>query len=111
MACEGSSEHAAEIASFFEGRLLEPQAVLVADCESHLVGFAELSIRHDIVGLNGKRVAYVEGLFVAPAARDRGIARRFLHAARDWARANHCEAFASDRSDRVIVYRRFRPSG
>jgi len=108
---EGASEHAAEIASFFEGRLLEPQAVLVAEVESGLVGFEELSIRHDIAGLKGKRVAYVEGLFVVPALRHRRVARQLLHAAQEWARGNRCEAFASDRAGRVIVHRRFRTSG
>jgi aminoglycoside 6'-N-acetyltransferase I len=104
---DGASEHTGEIAAFFENRLPEPQAVLVAENGSVLVGFAELSIRFDIAGLEGKRVGFVEGLFVPPAFRHRGVARQLLQASREWARTNHCEAFASDRADRVVVDQRF----
>ena len=40
--------HAAEIASFFDGQLAEPQHVLFAELDQTPVGFAELSIREDI---------------------------------------------------------------
>jgi aminoglycoside 6'-N-acetyltransferase I len=99
--------HAVEIASFFAGTLADPQEVLVTEEGSRLIAFVELSIRDDIHGLPRKRVGYVEGLYVAPAFRGSGIARQLLRAARLWARENGCQAFASDRSDRVIVDPRF----
>jgi aminoglycoside 6'-N-acetyltransferase I len=100
---EDPESHAEEIASFFAGTLPEPQAVLVAQEGPTLIAFAELSIRVDIPGLAGKRVGYVEGLYVTPAFRGRGIARTLLLASKSWARENHCEAFASDRAERIIV--------
>ncbi len=100
---EDPESHAVEIASFFAGTLPEPQAVLVAQEGPTLIAFAELSIRVDIPGLAGKRVGYVEGLYVTPAFRGRGIARTLLLASKSWARENHCEAFASDRAERIIV--------
>lgn len=101
------ADHASEIAAFFAGAAVEPQAVLVVQQGPGLVGFGELSIREDIVGLRGKRVGYVEGLYVAAPSRSLGVARKLLQAARSWARENSCEAFASDRDGRVIVDPRF----
>jgi aminoglycoside 6'-N-acetyltransferase I len=99
--------HAVEIASFFAGTLPEPQAVLVAQEGPTIVAFAELSLRDDIPGVAGKRVGYVEGLYVTPAFRGRGIARTLLLASKAWARENHCEGFASDRAERLIVDPKF----
>jgi aminoglycoside 6'-N-acetyltransferase I len=104
---EDPESHAVEIASFFAGSLAEPQAVLVAQEGPNLIAFAELSIREDFPGLAGKRVGYVEGLYVCPAFRGRGIARTLLSASKSWARENHCDAFASDRAERIIVDPRF----
>jgi len=95
--------HAAEIASFFAGTLAEPQAVLVAQDGSTLIAFAEVSIRTDLQDLAGKKVGYVEGLYVVPPYRARGLARQLLQASKSWARESGCEAFASDRAERVIV--------
>ena len=96
--------HAPEIAQFFAGTLKEPQAVLVAeDNAGEIMAFAELSIRRDIPGLEEKPTGYVEGLYVMPTHRGSGVARLLLIASRDWGRAQHCVAFASDRADRIIV--------
>ena len=100
--------HAPEIAAFFAGTLQEPQAVLVAEDDAGtIIAFAELSIRWDIPGLEGKPTGYVEGLYVVPPHRGRGIARSLLIASRDWARARHCVAFASDRAERLIIDPKF----
>jgi aminoglycoside 6'-N-acetyltransferase I len=105
---DGAEEHRAEIVAFLAGDAHEPRAVFVAEDESGLlVGVAELSIRNDVAGIAGKRTGYAEGLYVVPERRGRGIARKLLHAAKLWARENQCEAFASDRTDRVIIDRRF----
>jgi aminoglycoside 6'-N-acetyltransferase I len=96
-------DHDVEIAAFFAGSLEEPVAVLVADEDGLLIGVAELSLRRDVVGLEGKLTGYVEGLFVRPAFRGRGVALRLLRASQEWARSRGCVAFASDRADRVVV--------
>jgi aminoglycoside 6'-N-acetyltransferase I len=105
---EGAEDHAPEIASFFAGTLPEPAAVIVAeDAGGVLLGVVELSIRTDVPGLLGKRTGYVEGLYVNPEVRQRGIARKLLQASRLWAREQRCEAFASDRADRIVIDRSF----
>jgi len=110
MRCElwpDGDDHAEEIAAFFAGTLAEPDAVLVAEDGGQLVGFAKLSLRRDVVGLEGKFTGYVEGLFVRAAFRGRDVAWRLLAASRDWARGRGCVAFASDRAGRVVVDRGF----
>jgi aminoglycoside 6'-N-acetyltransferase I len=106
---DGREDHAPEIASFFAGTLDEPLAVLLAeDSDGKIVGFAELAIRTELPPLEGNRVGYVEGLYVVPEARGRGVARTLLVASRDWARKQKCVAVASDRAGRVIIDWRFR---
>jgi aminoglycoside 6'-N-acetyltransferase I len=105
---DGQEDHAPEIASFFAGKLPDVAEVLVVeDAEGSMIGFAELSIRTDLPNLVGTRVGYVEGLYVVPEARGRGVTWALLLASRDWARKQKCKAFASDRADRVIIDKRF----
>ena len=105
---DGAADHAPEVASFFAGRLREPTAVMVAEnADGAFVGFVELSIRTDVPGLEGKRAGYVEGLYVPPELRYRGIARTLLQASRTWARQQECEGFASDRADRIVIDQSF----
>ena len=105
---DGAADHGPEIASFFAGTLSEPLAVLVALLPSgEVVGFTELSVRTDLPDAEGKRTGYVEGLYIRPEFRERGLARRFLIAARNWSREQQCQAFASDRAGRVIFDPRF----
>ena len=100
----GTGDHAKEIAMFFAGALEEPSAVLAGESGAGaMVGFVELSLRTDVPGLEGTRAGYVEGLYIRPEVRHRGIARWLLHAARNWARQQRCGAFASDRTGRIII--------
>lgn len=105
---DGTEDHAREIAMFFAGGLEDVAAVLVVESEGGaLVGFAELSIRWDLPGLEGKRAGYVEGLYLSPEYRGQGLTRKLLQASRMWAREQGCVAFASDRADRLILDRSF----
>lgn len=104
---ESPEDHRREISDFFAGMLDEPQAVLVVQEGSSLIAFAELAIRNDLKELQGKRVGYVEGLYVVPSFRHRGLTRKLLSVAREWAHQNNCDAVASDRADRIIVDPRF----
>ena len=105
---DGVADHGPEIASFFAGTLLELAAIFMAELSSNrIVGFAELSIRSDLPGLEGKRVGYVEGLYVLPEFRGSGVARKLLQASRRWAQEQRCDAFASDRADQAIIDKSF----
>jgi aminoglycoside 6'-N-acetyltransferase I len=67
----------------------------------------ELSIRTDVAGLEGQRAGYIEGLYVKPEARGEGVSRKLLRASHEWAHRQNCSAFASDRSDRVVIDKSF----
>ena len=91
------SEHRAEIDDFFAGQAHEPLAVLLAeDGVGGVLGLAELSIRPSAEGCTSDRIAYLEGWFVVPEARRRGVGRALVAAAEEWGRAQGCTEFASD---------------
>lgn len=95
---EGSeTEHREEIERFFAGDAREPFAVLLAEEGAGCaVGLAELSIRAYAEGCSSDRVAYLEGWFVVPKARGRGVGRALIAAAEEWGRSQGCREFASD---------------
>ena len=54
-------------------------------------------MRHDYVnGTDTSPVAFLEGLYVAPAARRAGVARALVAAVAQWGRAAGCTELASD---------------
>lgn len=62
-----------------------------------VTGFAEASLRHDYVnGCETSPVAFLEGIYVAPEYRRRGIARALCDAVEEWALGHGCTEFASD---------------
>ena len=94
---DGTGTHAAEIAQFFAGALRMPLEVLVAVHETGgAVGFAELSIRNYAEDCVTDRVAYLEGWYVAPEWRRRGVGKALVDAAEAWARSQGCTEFGSD---------------
>lgn len=89
-------EHGEEIECFFAGKAREPQAVLLAEREGEVVGFAELSIRSYAEGCDSDRVAFLEGWYVSAHARRLGIGTALVAAAEKWAVEQGCTEFASD---------------
>ena len=92
-----TGSHAREVQDFLAGRLNMPLEVLIAvDRAGTLLGFAELSIRAYAEDCVTDRVAYLEGWYVVPEARRRGVGAALVRAAEDWGRAQGCTEFASD---------------
>jgi len=93
---EGQS-HAAEVQRYLAGQLTMPLEVLIArDASAVAIGFAELSIRAYAEDCVTDRVAYLEGWYVVPEARQHGVGRALVEAAEEWARRQGCTEFASD---------------
>jgi aminoglycoside 6'-N-acetyltransferase I len=91
-----AEDHAGDIARM----LAAPErfiAFLARDDGGVATGFAEVSLRHDYVnGCETSPVGFLEGIYVVPAARRRGVARALAAAAEYWAQAKGCREFASD---------------
>jgi aminoglycoside 6'-N-acetyltransferase I len=74
----------------------EDAAVIVADREGTLIGFAEAGERAYADGCDTSPVAYLEGLYVDPQHRHQNIARSLVHAVEQWAKQRGLTEFASD---------------
>src|SRR5262245_36380783 len=92
-----AEEHSRELVPKVEGRStrLLPVAVFVADRSgiegntnrTDVIGFVEVGLRSHADGCDeSHEVGFVEGWFVAKEWRNRGIGRKLVAAAEDWAR-------------------------
>ena len=95
-----AEEHDRELTAILEGKpvVTLPLTILVAENNDRmLVGFLEVDLRSHADGCNPARpVGYVEGWYVAEGYRHRGIGKKLLKEAEDWARGHGCVEMASD---------------
>ncbi|MGA8313904.1 MAG: GNAT family N-acetyltransferase [Terriglobales bacterium] len=95
-----AEEHGRELTLILEGNppVTMPLIILVAErADRTLAGFLEIDLRSHADGCNPCRpVGYIEGWYVAENHRHRGIARKLLAVAEDWARNQGCIEMASD---------------
>lgn len=90
-------EHRVAAERFFAGHRHEPAEVLLAvDDDGRPLGFVELSIRNIVDSCSTDRVAYLEGWYVDPAVRRRGVGAALIAGAERWAVAQGCKEFGSD---------------
>lgn len=93
----GSHEdHAIEIEVYFADPP-EDASCLVAEAAGRLVGFAEVGLRSYAEHCTSSPVGFLEGIYVSPEQRARGIGRALVGAGEAWARARGCTEMASDR--------------
>ena len=88
-------EHRAEMSDIYEHP--DTQLVIVAENGNReLVGFLEASIRPFVEDCHSDNVGYLEGWFVYEDFRRKGIGRRLVKLAENWARSKGCAEMASD---------------
>jgi aminoglycoside 6'-N-acetyltransferase I len=97
-----AEEHAQELRLLLGGKadvvLTMPIALLVAEAsDGRLVGFVEVDLRSHADGCNpAQPVGYIEGWYVSDDYRQRGVGKKLLAEAEDWARSHGCVEMASD---------------
>ncbi len=88
------SEHRAEMLDILDH--YETQQVFVAESDGRLVGFLEASIRPFVEDCYTDRVGYLEGWYVEPSFRRKGVGAELVRSAERWARISGCAEMASD---------------
>jgi aminoglycoside 6'-N-acetyltransferase I len=72
-------------------------AQFMAYSSNQALGFAEASMRHEYVnGTNSSPVAYLEGVYVEPSARQLGVGAALIEAVAAWGASQGCLELASD---------------
>lgn len=89
-------QHLAEMKSFVSQPGRYGQFVAYSPSRE-AIGFAEASVRTDYVnGTESSPVGFLEGLYVVPQARRKGVAAALVATVCDWARRAGCDEIASD---------------
>jgi len=95
-----AEEHGKELLEILAGKGLGTMPLIelvAADGSGILVGFVEVGLRSHADGCDASHVVgYIEGWYVAESHRKRGIGRKLVFAAEDWARRQGCVEMASD---------------
>src|SRR3990170_845827 len=90
-----SDAHRREMADILADE--EFNAVFVsAERSGRLTGFIEVSLRLTAEGCRTSPVGYLEGWYVVPGARRKGISRALLAKAETWSASRGCREMASD---------------
>lgn len=72
-------------------------ASFLAYADGVAIGFADAALRRDYVnGTDASPVGFLEGWYVRPAWRGRGVGRALLRHVLDWTGARGCSELASD---------------
>jgi aminoglycoside 6'-N-acetyltransferase I len=89
--------HRAELDRTFLSQGGEAVAFIARNAANEAAGFAEATLRHDYVnGCSSSPVLFLEGIYVRPADRRKGIARLLCNAVADWGKSLGCVEFGSD---------------
>jgi aminoglycoside 6'-N-acetyltransferase I len=97
-----AEKHTRELSLILRGKaasvLTMPLTIFVAEVnDGTLVGFLEVDLRSHADGCNPSQpVGYIEGWYVGEDHRHRGVGKKLLASAEDWARGHRCVEMASD---------------
>lgn len=93
------AEHRAELRAILAGRPrgVMPLVLFVAALDQRVVGFVEVGLRSHADGCDPARpCGFLEGWYVEPDLRGRGVGRLLIARAERWAAEQGCREFASD---------------
>ena len=71
--------------------------VLLAKSDEEYIGFIHMSIRSGFVeGADTTPVGYIEGVYVKPDYRRKGVAKELYHAGLEWLKSEKCSQIGAD---------------
>lgn len=73
----------------------EPVFLVLNDLEKP-VGFAEFTTRSYVDGCTSKPVGFLDGIYIAPEYRRKGLAEKLVKTGERWAAGQGCKEFGSD---------------
>lgn len=87
-----------ELSELFKSVINNNQEIIyIIKKENLVVGFAYFSIRKDYVeGSNTSPVGYLEGIYIKPEFRKKGLGKKLVDQGIVWAKEMGCKQFASD---------------
>ena len=89
--------HRAELSRVFLLENAEAIAFIARNAANEAIGLAEATLRHDYVnGCSSSPVLFLEGIYVRPDDRRKGIARLLCNAVSNWGKLLGCVEFGSD---------------
>ena len=82
----------------------EKQMVFLSILDDLPVGFVHVALRADYVeGADSSPVGYVEGIYVLPEFRKKGMSKKLILEAEEWSKSKGCVQIASDIEDENVV--------
>lgn len=75
----------------------ENEAMFLSFDGDKAIGFSHCSLRNDYVeGTHGGTIGYLEGVYVLPEYREKGVAKTLVDHCEKWIKGKGCKEFASD---------------
>jgi aminoglycoside 6'-N-acetyltransferase I len=90
-------DHENEVAAFVSSPPPKEACFVAVDSDGTVIGFAEFRLREYAEDCTTSPVGYLEGIYVEPGTRERGVGRALVAAGEVWARSLGCTEMASDR--------------
>lgn len=98
------SFHSSEISRFLNNPELN---CFLHYIENEVTGFIEVTLRNIVDGCRSSPVGYIEGIFVKPSFRNKGIAKNLLDTATEWCIEQGCTELATDSELENIAAQKF----
>ncbi len=94
---DSADQHITEIEEFFAGNSIDiVETFVIVRTNSNLAGFIEINLRNFVEGSRSSQVPYVEGWYIDPDLRRKGLGRKLMKKAEEWSLEKNFNELGSD---------------